>query len=252
MTQNIYDDDEFFAGYSRLLRSVEGLDGAPEWPRLRAWLPDLRGRSVVDLGCGFGWFCRWAREQGAARVLGVDISEKMLARATAGTQDQAITYLRADLEHLDLPAATFDLAYSSLAFHYLENLGALIGRVARSLAPSGMLVFSVEHPMFTAPARAGMVGRRGWPQDLARQRVSGRRTALDQLADRRRHQAASDLRDLHQHADRSRFHAAQCRGMGTLGRADRGPSRHGPANASARPSSSWPRQLEVSSMPVRR
>jgi len=32
MTQNIYDNEEFFAGYSRLRRSVEGLDGAPEWP----------------------------------------------------------------------------------------------------------------------------------------------------------------------------------------------------------------------------
>ena len=42
MTQNIYDDEEFFAGYSRLRRSVEGLDGAPEWPALSALLPDLR------------------------------------------------------------------------------------------------------------------------------------------------------------------------------------------------------------------
>ena len=43
MTQNIYDDEQFFEGYSRLPRSVEGLDGAPEWPALRALLPDLRG-----------------------------------------------------------------------------------------------------------------------------------------------------------------------------------------------------------------
>ena len=78
MTQNIYDDEEFFAGYSRLRRSVEGLDGAPEWPALRALLPNLSGLKVLDLGCGFGWFCRWARQQGAARVLGIDVSERML------------------------------------------------------------------------------------------------------------------------------------------------------------------------------
>src|SRR5688572_19411950 len=100
MTQNIYDNEAFFEGYSRLLRSVEGLDGAPEWPALRALLPDLRGRSVLDLGCGFGWFCRWAREQGAARVVGVDVSEKMLERATATTNDPAITFTRADLEQI--------------------------------------------------------------------------------------------------------------------------------------------------------
>jgi 2-polyprenyl-3-methyl-5-hydroxy-6-metoxy-1,4-benzoquinol methylase len=81
MAQNIYDNDEFFAGYSRLARSIEGLDGAPEWPALRAMLPDLRRLRVLDLGCGFGWFCRWARQNGAANVVGIDLSEKMLERA---------------------------------------------------------------------------------------------------------------------------------------------------------------------------
>ncbi len=77
MAQNIYDDPEFFAGYSRLPRSLDGLDGAPEWPALRAMLPPLRGRRVLDLGCGFGWFSRWARQQGAAQVMGLDVSEKL-------------------------------------------------------------------------------------------------------------------------------------------------------------------------------
>ena len=56
MTQNIYDNAGFFAGYSQLRRSVDGLDGAPEWPTIRSMLPDLGGKRVVDLGCGFGWF----------------------------------------------------------------------------------------------------------------------------------------------------------------------------------------------------
>src|SRR5919109_4622915 len=103
MTQNIYDNAEFFEGYSRLRRSVEGLEGAPEWPALRALLPDLCGSAVLDLGCGFGWFCRWAREQGAAHVLGIDLSERMLARARTTTQDPLITYSRGDMEHLALP-----------------------------------------------------------------------------------------------------------------------------------------------------
>src|SRR5580700_11438611 len=114
MTQNIYDDPQFFEGYGRLPRSVEGLDGAPEWPALRALLPDLYGRKVLDLGCGYGWFCRWAREAGAAKVVGIDVSEKMLARARADTRDGAITYERADLESVELPPEAFDLVYSSL------------------------------------------------------------------------------------------------------------------------------------------
>ena len=169
MTQNVYDDDEFFEGYSRLPRSVEGLDGAPEWPALRAMLPDLCGRKVLDLGCGFGWFCRWVREQGVAQVLGIDVSEKMLARARATTQDEAITYTRADMEQLELAPGSFDLVYSSLALHYIENLDGLMAEVYRSLVPGGSLVFSVEHPIFTAPAEPGWstdaAGRRIWPVD---------------------------------------------------------------------------------------
>jgi len=169
MTQNIYDHDDFSRGYSQLPRAVEGLDAAPEWPALRALLPELEGLRVLDLGCGFGWFCRWAREQGAVSVLGIDVSEKMLARAAEATCDPAIAYTRADMERVQLPPASFDLVYSSLALHYVENLDRLISIVHRSLAPGGSLVFSVEHPIFTAPSEprwsTNAAGRKTWPVD---------------------------------------------------------------------------------------
>jgi SAM-dependent methyltransferase len=169
MTQNIYDDEGFFAGYSRLPRSIHGLDMMPEWPAMRAMLPELRGASIVDLGCGFGWFCRWAAMQGAARVLGLDVSEKMLARARAETRDPAIAYERADLDRLDLPLAAFDLAYSALALHYLENLDGMLAVVHRALVPGGWFVFSAEHPTVTAPSvkewMVAAAGHKIWPID---------------------------------------------------------------------------------------
>jgi SAM-dependent methyltransferase len=169
MAQNIYDDPTFFEGYSRLNRSMHGLDGAPEWPALRALLPDMRGSSVADLGCGYGWFCRWAAEQGAASVLGIDVSEKMLARAAQSGAHDAIRYRRADLETLDLPEESFDLVCSSLAFHYVEHLPALLGVVHRALVPGGRLVFSIEHPIYMAPQRPAFeidrAGNRHWPLD---------------------------------------------------------------------------------------
>ncbi|KRR29881.1 hypothetical protein CQ13_37995 [Bradyrhizobium retamae] len=75
MAQNIYDSSDFFAGYSQLPRQVHGLGGAPEWPEIKAMLPDLVGMHVVDLGCGFGWASRWMREQGAASVRSLDLSQ---------------------------------------------------------------------------------------------------------------------------------------------------------------------------------
>ncbi|HKE40373.1 MAG TPA: class I SAM-dependent methyltransferase [Casimicrobiaceae bacterium] len=151
MSQNIYDDPSFFEGYSRLQRSRLGLAGAPEWPVLQAMLPSMAGLRVLDLGCGFGWFARWVRQAGAVSVVGVDLSERMLLRARAETSDAVITYLRANIEHLTLPASSFDLVYSSLTLHYVEDLSKLLRTLHASLSPNGRFVFSVEHPIFSAP-----------------------------------------------------------------------------------------------------
>jgi SAM-dependent methyltransferase len=169
MTQNIYDTTAFFEGYKQLPRSVQGLAGAPEWPSLQALLPDLRGLRVVDLGCGFGWFCRWAADQGAAQVLGFDVSDNMLVQAAAANSAAAITYTRADLERLELPAATCELVYSSLALHYVEDLAGLLRTVHRALVSGGHLVVSIEHPIYMAPLHPRWLvepdGRRSWPVD---------------------------------------------------------------------------------------
>jgi SAM-dependent methyltransferase len=169
LAQNIYDTPEFFEGYSRLRRSVHGLDGAPEWPAIRAMLPDLAGKRIVDLGCGFGWFARWSRTQGAAQVIALDLSENMLARARAETSDPAVQYALADLESLELPEAAFDLAYSSLTFHYIEDFGRLVSTVFRALVPGAHFVFTIEHPIYMASAHpdwvVGKDGNRVWPVD---------------------------------------------------------------------------------------
>jgi SAM-dependent methyltransferase len=178
MAQNIYDRPAFFAAYSRLSRSVHGLDGTPEWPAIRALLPDLEGRRIVDLGCGFGWFARWARENGAAHVLGLDLSANMIARARADTQDSKIEYAIADLERLELPEASFDFAYSSLAFHYVVDFDRLVRTVHRALLPASHFIFTIEHPIYMAPTRPGWSvdreGRKTWPVD--RYSVEGPRT----------------------------------------------------------------------------
>jgi SAM-dependent methyltransferase len=169
MAQNIYDDPGFFEGYARMRRSLGGLEAAPEWPTLRAMVGDVAGKRVLDLGCGMGWFCRWAAEAGAAAVLGLDLSEKMLARAREVGGPDVIRYERADLDTLELPAGGFDVAHSSLAFHYVADAGRLYRTIHDALAPGGRLAFSTEHPIYMAPAKPGWVeaedGRKLWPLD---------------------------------------------------------------------------------------
>ncbi|CNH77442.1 class I SAM-dependent methyltransferase [Yersinia pekkanenii] len=167
MTQNIYDNQAFFSGYAKLGRSIEGLDGAPEWAALRQILPPLSGRKVVDLGCGYGWFSRYARSQGATEVLGLDVSERMLNRANEMTTDQNIIYRKGDLEHLCLPPQMYHLAYSSLTLHYIKALPTLLTTIYQSLVPGGSFIFSAEHPIYTAPRQPGWLiaddGLKSWP-----------------------------------------------------------------------------------------
>ncbi len=146
---------------------VHGLDGASEWPAIRAMLPSLTGKRVADLGCGFGWASRWMRAQGAVSVLGLDLlSQNMIARAKA---DTSIEYRIADLETLELPEAAFDLVYSSLTFHYVENFPRLTRMIHNALVPRGDLVFTAEHPIFMAATHPNWItdqdGRKTWPVD---------------------------------------------------------------------------------------
>lgn len=150
MRENKYDDEQFFEAYSRFPRSVEGLRAAGEWHELERLLPDFRGRRVLDLGCGFGWHCRYAAEHGASRVVGTDISAKMLEGARARNGGANIFYEQTAMEDIGYPPESFDIVLSSLAFHYVEDFPAVCGKVFDCLAPGGDFVFSCEHPVFTA------------------------------------------------------------------------------------------------------
>lgn len=164
MAQNIYDDAAFFAGYSQFPRSREGLAAAGEWPTLRSMLPDLTGKRVLDLGCGLGYHCQWALAAGAASVTGLDLSENMLAAARARCAGLPIRFERADLETADFGTAQYDVAFSSLAVHYLADFDDFCARVRRALTPAGCFVFSMEHPVYAARANPeSVLDARGHP-----------------------------------------------------------------------------------------
>lgn len=162
MKENRYDDEVFFEKYSQMSRSRQGLDGAGEWQELKKLLPDFAGKRVLDLGCGYGWHCIYAAQNGASYVLGADISEKMLEVAREKTAEFAkeakaqgnsipgIAYRRSAMEDLEYEPDSFDVVLSSLAFHYVRDFGPVVEKISRGLSDGGWFVFSVEHPIFTA------------------------------------------------------------------------------------------------------
>ena len=150
MKENRYDDPNFFEKYNQMSRSRQGLSGAGEWDTLRPLLPDLRGKEVLDLGCGLGWHAVYAADQGASRVIGTDISEKMLEKAARINARPQIEYRKQAFEDSDFGENSFDLVLSSLMVHYLESYDQFLDQVSAWLRPGGRLIFTVEHPLFTA------------------------------------------------------------------------------------------------------
>lgn len=150
MKENKYDHPSFFDQYEKMLRSQIGLEGAGEWHTLKNMLPDFHGKNILDLGCGFGWHCRFAIENGAKTVTGIDLSERMLAKAVKINSLPGIQYERIALEEVDYPAEKFDIILSSLTLHYVESFDSIVQNIYKWLTPGGSFVFSVEHPVFTA------------------------------------------------------------------------------------------------------
>ncbi|KAF7586835.1 hypothetical protein BBP40_008243 [Aspergillus hancockii] len=181
-TQNIYDDPHFFQSYGTLPRSQHGFDAAPEWPVLQGMIlatsnpghEPIRGKKILDLGCGYGWFTRFARENGASHAKAVDVSTKMIEKAQEFEANLRISpswglisYKVCDLETINFDyneRNLYDLVYSSLTFHYIENFPRLLRQIHNCLRKdrsesgtgrNGRLIFSVEHPICTAPINPG-------------------------------------------------------------------------------------------------
>ncbi len=150
MKENKYDNEQFFVKYSQMERSKKGLSGAGEWSELQKILPDFQSKNVLDLGCGYGWHCKYAVENGADFVLGTDISYKMLEAAKQKNNDQRIQYQCIAMEDLEFKSESFDIILSSLAFHYVKDFKTLVKNIALWLKKDGELVFSAEHPVFTS------------------------------------------------------------------------------------------------------
>lgn len=79
--QNIFDDQTFFTEYQKLRDNRANYNNLIEQPAMKKLMPDTAGKSVLDLGCGCGHNCVDFVRNGVESVLGIDISEKMLAVA---------------------------------------------------------------------------------------------------------------------------------------------------------------------------
>ena len=147
--QNIYDNQAFFDGYKKLRENPDSANILEEKPALFSLAPNLSGKAVLDLGCGYGENCAEFKRLGASRVVGIDISDKMLE--VAQKENMGIEFIEADMSDLSCVDGLFDVVFSSLAVHYIKDFDSFVAGVSRILVDGGVFIFSQEHPLTTAP-----------------------------------------------------------------------------------------------------
>ena len=148
--QNIYDNDAFFDNFRDSRSDEINFNEVIETPIITAMLPDMKGKKILDIGCGMGQHAIQYSKAGAASVLGTDISEKMLAYAMENNSADNITYKRMAFEDIAKLDEKFDIITSSLAFDYSQDFKGLMRDVYALINDGGYLVFSMSHPISTA------------------------------------------------------------------------------------------------------
>jgi len=110
---------------------------------------NVKGKKMLDLGCGGGQVSVFFAKQGAI-VTGVDFSENQIdfAKKLAKKKGVEISFIHADIENLSIFGdSIYDFVNSSHTIHYIKNLQHLFEEVFRVLMPGGKFVFSVSHPL---------------------------------------------------------------------------------------------------------
>ena len=105
---------------------------------------DVTGKSILDLACGEGFYSRKFKQKGAAKVVGVDISEKMLelARENENQRPLGVEYMLGDACQLD-KIDKFDRVVASYLLNYAsspEKLRQMCQSIWKNLKPGGRFV----------------------------------------------------------------------------------------------------------------
>lgn len=132
------------------------------WRALLAAVGPVDGLDVCDVACGEGHLARHLASQ-RARVVGVDVSEEMLAQARAqAAGEEAVTFVRDDAQWLETqPAERFDLVLCNLALMDIPDLRAVYAAVWRVLRRGGRFAFTITHPCFLTPHQEITTDERG-------------------------------------------------------------------------------------------
>ncbi len=130
-------------------------------------LGQIKGKCILDAGCGNGYLCRLLAKQGA-KITGIDISSKAIEHAQMKEKEAplGISYHVGSLSNLVMFSnQTFDVVVSNIVLQGLQDFAGALGELYRVLREEGQLLISLLHPCFTSPTVRGWVRR---PLDSSR------------------------------------------------------------------------------------
>jgi len=119
-----------------------------EVPALIKLIGDVKNKVILDMGCGFGDHAEKLSLQKYKKLIGFDISKELVKFANQQKIPNSAFYIGDMGKRLKHENSYFDVVYSSLAIHYIKNIGKLFKEVHRVLKKNGIFCFSTGHPIF--------------------------------------------------------------------------------------------------------
>ena len=110
-------------------------------------LPDVKNKSVLDAGCGTGYFCQWAHERNAAAITGIDFSPAMIELAKKNCPSAIFQCV--DISSEPLMKEEFDIVIFALVLGHIQNIKPALGNLTAALKPGGTFVITDFHPYLT-------------------------------------------------------------------------------------------------------
>ena len=131
-------------------------------PAFFEMVPDVKGLSGLDIGCGEGHNTRLLAKREAS-VTAIDVSEAFIkhARELEERESSGIRYLVASAVELPFPDETFDFATAFMSFMDIPETDHVLSESYRVLKPGGFLQFSIAHPCFDTPHRRNLRDEKG-------------------------------------------------------------------------------------------
>lgn len=144
---SVYDNVQFFENYRARRNRDSSPNNSIERPIFYELLGEMKGKSILDLGCGDAKFGLELLGKGAESYIGVEGSKRMFDEASRHVNGTTASVYHSKLEDWDFMNSKVDIVVSRLVFHYIKDLHTIFHGIYNQLKEDGKFVFSVQHPL---------------------------------------------------------------------------------------------------------